>query len=208
MKKSDISESLLVRKCGVRRAEVCGRIWFGFMYVLLTAITAASWVLAPELASSRGDRILLGCLVGGLTVLAASVLTRMHLEYFDKIRELEKRGVDPVSATGRRERSLKWIIAAGLVASFLGIGAFFPLGAPMLQGWDAPLALRLLIGYGRLGIPVFGMVAAATWVLCDVYFRGRWVQWLLFSIFALLILCIYLGFFIAGGFFTTMGSFH
>ena len=95
MKTSNISDSLLVRKYGVRGARIFARFWFSFMYLLLTAATAASWVVAPEWETSRGDRILDGCLVGGLTVLAASVLTRMCLNLFAEIKELESRGKAP-----------------------------------------------------------------------------------------------------------------
>src|ERR1017187_4590313 len=91
MKTSDIADSLVVRKYGVRGARIFARLWFPFMYVLLTAVAAASWFLAPEMATSGGDRIFFGCIVGGLTVLAASVLTRMYLRFLAEIKELESR---------------------------------------------------------------------------------------------------------------------
>lgn len=92
MKTFDISDAPVVRKYGVRGAKVFARLWFSFMYVLLIAVTAASWVLAPEMATSRGDRIFLGCVFGGLTVVAASVLTRMFLGLLAEIKQLESRG--------------------------------------------------------------------------------------------------------------------
>jgi hypothetical protein len=91
MKQSDISDSLLVRKCGVRHAKIFGRLWFAFMYVFLTAVAAASWVLAPELATSRGARILVGCFFSIVVVLAASLLTRISGKFFGEIADLEAR---------------------------------------------------------------------------------------------------------------------
>ena len=95
MKTFDISDAPVVRKYGVRGAKLFARLWFSFMYVLLIAVAAASWVLAPEMATSRGDRIFLGCFVGGLTVVAASLLTRMWLKLLAEIKELESRGKAP-----------------------------------------------------------------------------------------------------------------
>src|SRR5260370_24938269 len=74
MKTSDISDTPLVRKYGVRGAKLYVRLWFPFMYVLLIALTSALWAVVPEFAVGW-KRIFLGCLVCGLTVLAASLLT-------------------------------------------------------------------------------------------------------------------------------------
>jgi hypothetical protein len=61
------------------------------MYVLLIAVAAALWVVAPEFATEWGNRIFIGCVFGGLTVLAASLLTRMRLEHLAAIELLETR---------------------------------------------------------------------------------------------------------------------
>jgi hypothetical protein len=95
MKTSDISNSLVVRKCGVRGARLFAYFWFSSMYVFLIAVNAASWVLAPDMAPERGDRIFFGCIFGGLTVLTASLLTRMCLKLLAEIKELEIRGKTP-----------------------------------------------------------------------------------------------------------------
>jgi uncharacterized membrane protein YdjX (TVP38/TMEM64 family) len=92
METSDISDSMLFRKCGLRGAKIFARLWFPFLYFLLVAVNAGASVLFPKMATSRGDRILLGCVVGGLRVLAASVLTRMCLEFLAEVKELERRG--------------------------------------------------------------------------------------------------------------------
>ena len=60
------------------------------MYLILVALTAAFWILSPEIAAG-GRRILIGSLAGGLIVLAASLLTRMRLEYMASIERLEDR---------------------------------------------------------------------------------------------------------------------
>src|SRR5258706_8549237 len=91
MKTSDISKTPLVRKYGVRGAKLFARLWFPFLYVLLIAPTAALWAVAPELAAGW-KRILFGFLVGGLTVLAASLLTRMRLGDLADIERLESEG--------------------------------------------------------------------------------------------------------------------
>jgi hypothetical protein len=88
MKTSDISNTPFVRKYGVRGAKLFARFWFPLLYVLLIAPTAALWALAPELATGW-RRIFFGCLVSGLTVLAASLLTRMRLGYLAAIERLE-----------------------------------------------------------------------------------------------------------------------
>ena len=58
-------------------------------------------------------------------------------------------------------------------------------------GIPLPLGLRLLTGYGSVAIPLFGVLAAAAWVLSDIYFRGRWIQWLLIAVFAFVIFGIF-----------------
>ena len=91
MKTSDISNTPLVRKHGVRGAKLVAHVWFPFMYLLLIALAAALWAVAPQVAT-EGKRIFLGCLVSVLTVLAASLLTRMRLGYLAAIEQLETRG--------------------------------------------------------------------------------------------------------------------
>ncbi|MGD1087002.1 MAG: hypothetical protein ABSA47_19885, partial [Verrucomicrobiota bacterium] len=77
---------------GVRGAKIFARVWFPFMYLLLAAVNAAAWLLAPDWEMSRWDRVFLGCVVGGLTVVGASVLTRMWLQLLAETKELERRG--------------------------------------------------------------------------------------------------------------------
>ena len=98
MKTSDISQTPLVRKYGVRGAKLYLSLWFPFMYALLIAFTTALWVVAPEFVKGW-RRVLFGCLVCGLTVLAASLLTRMRLGFLAGIELLEGRGKPLGSST-------------------------------------------------------------------------------------------------------------
>ena len=87
----DISERQLVRRYGVRGAKLFARIWFPLVYVSLIALDAGLWVVGPEFTTGR-PRILCGCLIGALTVVAASLLTRMRLQYLAAIALLESPG--------------------------------------------------------------------------------------------------------------------
>jgi uncharacterized BrkB/YihY/UPF0761 family membrane protein len=91
MKTSDISQTPLVRKYGMRGAKLYVRLWFPFMYFLLFALTAGLWAVVPRFAAGW-KRIFLGCIVCGLTVLASSLLTRMRLEFCAGIEQLETLG--------------------------------------------------------------------------------------------------------------------
>jgi len=91
MKTSDIAETPLVRKYGVRGARLFARLWFALLYGSLVALTTGIFVFAPELGSGR-PRVFLGLLAGGLVVLAAALLTRMRLEFLVAIEQLEARG--------------------------------------------------------------------------------------------------------------------
>ena len=98
------------------------------------------------------------------------------------------------SGSDPRERSLKWSVAVGLIGLFWVIGWIIGRFAVMFQGFSPnllPWPQRLLFGYGQLAIPLFGVVAAAAWVLSDIYFRGRWIQWFLFALFACVIVVIF-----------------
>ena len=98
MKTSDISDTPLVRKYGVRGAKLYVRLWFPFMYGSLIALTTAFWAVAPEFAVGWG-RIFMSGMVGGITVLAASLLTRMRLEFLSAVELLETGGRTPGGST-------------------------------------------------------------------------------------------------------------
>ena len=88
MKTSDISQTPMVRRYGVRGAKLFARLWFSLLYVFLVALTAALPVVGAEVPLGW-RRVFIGCLAGGLVVLATSLLTRMRLQYLAAIERLE-----------------------------------------------------------------------------------------------------------------------
>ena len=88
MKTPDLSKTPFVQKYGVRGARWHGRICFAALYAMLTAITAALWIFSPEFEGTW-RRAILGILIAILVVIAASVLTRMRLEFFAGVEQLE-----------------------------------------------------------------------------------------------------------------------
>jgi hypothetical protein len=75
----------------VRGARLFAQIWFSLLYTFLTAIAAGTWIISPEFAGGW-RRILVSCFAGALIVTAASLLTRMRLDYVAAIERLEARG--------------------------------------------------------------------------------------------------------------------
>ncbi len=88
MKTSDISQTALIRRYGVRGGKLFARLWFSLLYIILIALAAALPVVGPEVAPGW-SRIVVGCIAGALIVLAASLLTRMRLEFMASIERLE-----------------------------------------------------------------------------------------------------------------------
>ena len=91
MKLTDISQTALVRRYGIRGAKLFARLWFPLLYVVLVALTAALWVVGADLVAGW-RRIAFGALIAIFAVVAASLLTRMRLEYYAAIEGLETRG--------------------------------------------------------------------------------------------------------------------
>jgi fumarate reductase subunit C len=86
MKPTDFSQTPLVRRYGVRGAKLYARIWFPFLYVLLVAISAGLWA---NYSDSLSAEFLI--LIVMLTLLAASLLTRMWINYVSAIERIESR---------------------------------------------------------------------------------------------------------------------
>jgi hypothetical protein len=127
MKTTDVSDSLVVRKYGVRGAKMFARLWFPWLYFLLIAVMAASWVRAPEFVTVWG-RFINGSLVGGLTVLAASLLTRMRLEHLTAIKQLEGHG----QAVPLRRMKTTMISLVSLLVG-IGVGWYVGYSRPTAQ---------------------------------------------------------------------------
>ena len=88
MKTPDLSETTLVRNYGALGARRFARIWFPALYAMLTASAAGLWIFGSEFTVSW-QRTVLGFLIATLVVTAASVLTRMRLEFLAGIEQLE-----------------------------------------------------------------------------------------------------------------------
>jgi hypothetical protein len=88
MKTSDISQTPIVKRLGIRGAKRYAKIWFSILYLMLVAVTAGFWIVGPEFAAGW-RRIVVGCFVGALIVFAASLLTRMRLKFLAEIEQLE-----------------------------------------------------------------------------------------------------------------------
>ena len=80
----------MIRRYGLRGAKLFAWIWFPLMYVFLIAVTAGLWTVSPEFVAGW-RRVLLGCFIGALIVIAASMLTRMGLEYLAAIERVKRR---------------------------------------------------------------------------------------------------------------------
>ncbi len=91
MKTTDISDTPLVRRYGVRGAKVFARLWFPLLYAFLISLTTGFFVVGPEFATGS-QRIFTGFMAGVLIICAASLLTRMRLEFLAAIERLESRG--------------------------------------------------------------------------------------------------------------------
>lgn len=91
MKSSEISQTPIIKRFGVRGAKFFAKIWLSMMYLALVAVSAGFWVAGPEFAAGW-RRIFVGCFVGALVVVGASLLTRMRLKFLAEIAKLEARG--------------------------------------------------------------------------------------------------------------------
>jgi len=91
METPNISQTPLVRRYGTRGAKLFARLWFPLLYAMLIALNATFWIVGPEFRPGW-RRTLFGSVVGTLTVVAASLLTRMRLQYMAAIERLETRG--------------------------------------------------------------------------------------------------------------------
>jgi hypothetical protein len=126
--------------------------------------------------------------------LAGCILKQSFVDY-ELQRELMN-ATNPASSPADRvnrprERSLNWIIAICLVGLSSDIGFMVRRFASFSQGFPLTPREHLLFSYGPLAIPLFGVLAAAAWILSDVYFRGRWIQWFLFAFFAFVLFGIF-----------------
>jgi hypothetical protein len=86
MKLSDLLWTPIVRRFGARGARWYGRVVFAWLYAMLIFFTARLWIHSQDFASAGTVRgVLFGSIVAVLVVVAASMLTKMRIEYFASI---------------------------------------------------------------------------------------------------------------------------
>lgn len=91
MNASDISQTPIVRRFGVRGARLWAKVWFSVMYLMLAAVAVGLCLVGPELFAAGWRGIFAGCLAGALLVFATSFLTQMRLRILAELAELETR---------------------------------------------------------------------------------------------------------------------
>jgi hypothetical protein len=84
MKTTGTVQTPVMKRFGARGARVFGWVWFSAMNLGLIAIVTGWWMASSEIPGGW-RRMVAGCIVGSLTVLAASLLARMRLKYFGEI---------------------------------------------------------------------------------------------------------------------------
>ena len=89
MKTADIAQTPIVKRFGVRGAKLYAKMWFSILYLMLIALTAGFfWFVGSDFAEGW-RRLVVGCVVGTLVVVATSLLTRMRLQFLAEIEQLE-----------------------------------------------------------------------------------------------------------------------
>jgi hypothetical protein len=84
MKTTGTMQTPVMKRFGPRGARVFGWLWFSAMHLMLIAVVVGWWMASAEIPGGW-RRVVAGCIVGSLIVLAASLLARMRLKYFGEI---------------------------------------------------------------------------------------------------------------------------
>jgi hypothetical protein len=85
-----------------------------------------------------------------------------------------------------RVLNLTWAAAGFFLLAFCLLGFAAAKGEPLYRdyGMHWPLQNRLAAVYGAVLFPVFGVVVALTLLLSEVFLRRVWMRWVLFVVFA------------------------
>jgi hypothetical protein len=104
-------------------------------------------------------------------------------------------------------RAKSRVIAGAFLIVFCWLGWLAFKCAPIFAGLEdrLPVMTRLAFAYGPVACPLFGVLAAGSLILSDMFFRRHWLQWVLIALFAVLIVCIFRTFLFSGVF---MGPAH
>ena len=101
-------------------------------------------------------------------------------------------------------RGHSWAIAGGFLLAFCWLGWAAVRFGSIFQGMgmehSLPVVNWFAATYGPIAFPLFGILAAAAFVLSDLMFRKRWIERALIAVFALLLIFALRGFLICGVF--------
>ena len=81
------------------------------------------------------------------------------------------------SRTSNRVRGTTWAFAALALILFCWLGLLTFKVGPIFNGLESRLRIdtRLVLAYGPLGLPLFGVVAAGGVILSDLFLPFRWI---------------------------------
>ena len=101
-------------------------------------------------------------------------------------------------------RRQSWAIAGGFLLAFCWLGWAAVRFGSIFQGMgmehSLPLVNWLAVTYGPIAFPLFGILAAAAFILSDLMFRNRWIEWTMIAAFALLVIFAFRGLLFSGVF--------
>jgi hypothetical protein len=100
-------------------------------------------------------------------------------------------------------RRQSWAIAALFLIAFCWLGFVAMSFGALFKGLgevNFPVATRFVVAYGPIAFPIFGIVAAAAFIVSEVRGRNPWVQLALIAVFTLLIIWAFSGLFVGGVF--------
>jgi hypothetical protein len=94
------------------------------------------------------------------------------------------------NSTDIRARRDSWFVGAFFLTAFCFLGFFTAKLAPLFQGMEStlPAAVRFIVAYGPVAFPLFGVLAATSFVVSNRLFQRQWPQWALIVLYALIVL--------------------
>ena len=89
-------------------------------------------------------------------------------------------------------RRQSWAIAGGFLLAFSWLGWAAVRFGSIFQGMGMEHSLPLInwfaVTCGPIAFPLFGILAAAAFIISDLMFRKRWIEWTMIAVFALLVI--------------------
>jgi len=101
-------------------------------------------------------------------------------------------------------RRQSWAIAGGFLLAFSWLGWAAVRFGSIFQGTGMEHSLPLInwfaVTCGPIAFPLFGILAAAAFIISDLMFRKRWIEWTMIAVFALLVIFAFRGLLFSGVF--------